>query len=236
MPKIKINDLSVTYAVKKKPIPALKNISFELDDGDTVAVFGETGSGKTSLFRAVSNVLEYDGEILIDGVDSREIKNFRNMLSYVSQEFDLYKKMTVYENLEFPLLSLKIPKDEIDNRILDVAAMFNLTYLLTRLPKQLSIGQKQKVYLGKSLIKVPSILLLDECFSSSDEQFKEEFIPTLKKIIDINNITTFYASHKIEDALMICNKYLVLEEGELAFFGTKEEFLKTEFYLNIVKH
>lgn len=238
MPEIEINNLSVTYLLKNKDqIPAIRDFSCTFKNGKISGILGGSGSGKTTLLRALSLALTYDGDIYFDKKNILKEQKSSLGISYVSQEFVLYPHLTIYENLAFPLKNLKLSDEEVENRVLDVASLLKLTDTLTRLPKHLSIGQQQRVALGRALIKVPKLLLLDEPFSNLDKILSIELLNLIKEISEIKNMTVIFVSHELKDILSICDDLYLMEDGELKFSGNKNEFLasKDEDIKKIIK-
>ncbi|HAS56445.1 MAG TPA: hypothetical protein DEF61_04820 [Firmicutes bacterium] len=216
MPKIDIKDLSVTYLGRKKQtFPALIDLNCSFPNGEVSAVMGESGSGKTTLLRALSNQLDYDGTILSDGVDIRGLTNKERRLAYVQQEFALYPHMSVFDNLAFPLKLERDSYDFITSKVNEMAASLNISYLLTRKPKQLSTGQIQKVCLGRALIKNPDLILLDEPLSNVDARQKEDVLRTIKSMLDLYKVTAIYITHNLKEAIYIASNVYSLENGKI---------------------
>ena len=181
MPRIEIEHLSVTYLGKKKEeYPALKDVSCIFPSGQISAIMGGSGSGKTSLFRALTSQLAYDGVIRSDGIDISTLTPKERRLAYVQQEFALYPHLTVFDNLAFPLKLNREDYPSITSKVKEMADKLDLSFLLSRKPRQLSTGQIQKVCLGRALIKDPDLLLLDEPLSNVDGPQREELLKTIK--------------------------------------------------------
>lgn len=216
MPRIELKHLSVTYLGKKnEEYPALKHISCVFEDKKVSCIMGESGSGKTTLLRALSSQLAYDGEILSDGMDIQKMSLKERKLGYVQQDFALYPHLTVFDNLAFPLKIERNDYETITNKVHEMADTLNISYLLTRKPKQLSTGQIQKVCLGRALIKKPELILLDEPLSNVDLPQKEDVLQTIKNALDKYGITAIYITHNLKEAIYISSKIYSLENGSL---------------------
>jgi len=222
---IKIENLEVTYLTKKKKAEAVKNVNCTFDSGINV-VIGASGSGKTTLLRAIAHSLEYNGTILLDGVNILEKTKKEANIAYLSQNFVLYPNLTIFENIAFPLKNLKMDEETIYERVYDLAHLFDLMPCLSRLPKHLSIGQQQRVAFARALIKIPSILLLDEPFSNADLKTKERFSSLLKKIVKKQNMLTIYATHDIKNALLTGDRFFEMEDGHIRGPISEKEFIE----------
>ena len=202
MPRIDIKELTVTYLLKdKSTIKAIDNLSFSFPSNKTSIIMGENGCGKSTLLKAICCFFRFDGHIFIDGVDveSQPIKNFN--LAYVDQDFNLYPQFDVFDNIAFPLKKIKLSADEIDKRVNQIAKELEINNCLSRKPKELSIGQQQRVAFARALVRKPNILLLDEVFSNLDEPTHEKTRTYLKEMIKAYNITCLYVTHNVNDAL-----------------------------------
>ena len=216
MPRIEIEHLSVTYLGKKKQeYPALKDVSCIFPNGQISAIMGGSGSGKTSLFRALTSQLAYDGVIRSDGVDISTLTTKERHLAYVQQEFALYPHLTVFDNLAFPLKLNREDYSSITSKVKEMAAKLDLSFLLSRKPRQLSTGQIQKVCLGRALIKDPDLFLLDEPLSNVDGPQREELLNVIDKTLKESGLTAIYITHRLEEALRVASNVYFLEEGKL---------------------
>ena len=216
MPRIELKHLSVTYLGKKnEEYPALKDISCVFEDKKVSCIMGESGSGKTTLLRALSNQLAYDGEILSDGIDIQKMSLKERQIGYVQQDFALYPHMTVFDNLAFPLKIERNDYETITDKVKEMAKTLNISYLLSRKPRQLSTGQIQKVCLGRALIKKPELILLDEPLSNVDLPQKEDVLRTIKDALDQYGTTAIYITHNLKEAIYISSKVYSIENGTI---------------------
>lgn len=221
MPEIEISHLGVTYLHRKKETTAIRDLSLRIPNEKISVILGASGSGKTTLLMAILNRFAFDGEIRSDGVDIETMELGQRNLAYVSQTFDLYPHFTIYDNLAFPLKTIGASHEEIDERVLEMADFLGLRVCLSRKPKDLSVGQQQRVSLGRALIKRPSLLLLDEPFSNLDVAFRQKMLHLLRDYQISSQITIVYVTHQIKDALWVGDHFIVLEQGTLAFEGDK---------------
>ncbi len=225
---IEFQDVSVYYEEKNgKLFAALSSFSAQFLEGETTVILGESGSGKTTLLKALIDGVLYNGEIMINGVPLRKMPLGKRDISYVSQEFDLYPKMTVFENISFPLLIQKLSKDEIRRRTYEMISFLDLVPYLSRQPRYLSVGQRQKVALGKALIRDSGIYLFDEPFSNLDKRAAEELLSYLKAWFEEKKKTVLFVTHSEKEALYIAKKIMILEKGKTIFVGTPSEALSS---------
>ena len=220
MSNIKIENLTVQYTNKKKEtVTALDNISLDIKDGTLNVIVGYSGCGKTTLLRSIAGLQEYDGYIYFDGVDADTLTVQQRNVSMVTQNYVLYRTMTVFENIAFPLNIAGASKDEIIERVYNVAERLGIKHCLSRKPKHLSGGQQQKVALARALIKKPDIYLFDEPLSNFDAQKRSESRILIKKIIKENNATALYVTHDFTEAMALADHLIVLNDGKIEIEG-----------------
>ena len=224
MPVVKVNNLSVTYANRKKQLTtALSDFSCEFPSKKINVIVGESGCGKTTLLRAICQQFEYDGEIYFDDKNVDKIKLKDRNIAYVDQKIFLFSHMIVYDLLAYPLKQLRLKSDVIDYKVKEMANTLGLNQLLTRKPDQLSVGERQKVSLGKALIKDPQVCLLDEPFANISEQDKDDIIPYFINAVKEKGITVILVTHDYTDALRLADTIYVMENNAIIFKGTSEE-------------
>lgn len=213
---LKIKDLSAYYIDEKEQtaIAALNNINVDIRLGKTTVIIGASGCGKTTFLRVLSGLTPYsEGVITYDDIDLTTMDDLRKQMSYVTQNAQLYPHLTIFENIAFPLVQSSVPIDEIKNRVNDIANMCDITFLLSRKPKQLSGGQQQKVAIAKAIIKRPQILLLDEPFSNIDDKQKSDIIELLMNIKQRFSMTMIIVTHQLNDVLSLKDDLLMMSNG-----------------------
>lgn len=157
MPSIRVVNLKKYFGKVK----AVDGVSFEVKDGEFVALLGPSGCGKTTTLLTLAGIYRPTaGEIYFDDVLVNDIPPKYREVGMVFQNYALYPHMTVFENIAFPLKARKLPKDEIEKRVLEIARKLLIDNLLDRKPSQLSGGQQQRVALARALVKQPKVLLL----------------------------------------------------------------------------
>ena len=227
MKKLVIKDLYSSYKVKKEKVEVLKGISLELDQNEIIVILGPSGCGKTTLLKLICGTLSPDdGQMIFSGIDSNSLSTPERNLAYVSQNFFTYDYLTVYNNIALPLKAQKIPLDEIERRVHAVSKKLEIDFLLSRKPKALSGGQRQKVALARALVKHPDIYLFDEPFSNLDPLIRIELRREIKKIKTEYNASMIFVTHDINDALDIADRILIMENGVFVKELTKENLRK----------
>lgn len=232
---IKVTDLSYVY---QQGMPfeqvALENISFEIPDGDFVAVIGHTGSGKSTLIQHLNALVKpTSGRIEIDGVDITSpdvnLKQVRRDVGLVFQypEHQLFEE-TVYKDIAFGPKNMGLSNEEIKGRVLEAMRFVGLSEdLLEKSPFELSGGQKRRVAIAGVLSMRPKVLILDEPTAGLDPKGRDEILSQLVTLHKENeNMTIIFVSHSMEDVAMIANSVLVMNKGRLAMRGSVAEVFK----------
>lgn len=226
MSEIEVKNVSVEFKSKKREAVALDDFSATFSDGMNVVV-GYSGCGKTTLLRCILGLTDYDGDIYLDGQDLYDIATKDRNFSFVSQEYVLYPQYTVFENIAFPLKLLKAGREEITQRVNEMAEMLELTACLNRKPKHISGGQQQRVAIARALVKRPSVCFMDEPFSNTDEVTRMQTVRWLKKAFDATGCTCLYVTHDFKEALTLADTIYVMNEGKLEIFGTPDEIFNS---------
>ena len=223
MPKIDIKNLTVYYYPKKdSEIVAINDLTVSFKSGYITAILGPSGSGKSTLIKTICGLLDYEGDIFVDDRDYSKVDFKERNLAYIDQEMTLNNKITIYENIAFPLQMKKVPRLEIDKRIKTMANELGMSHCLACYPHQLSIGQCQKALLIKAIVKQPSILLCDEAFSNLDLESSRAVAMFLKKYTESNSITVLFVTHNFKEVENIVDEVKILEDGKLIFDGNSE--------------
>ena len=187
-------------------------------------LLGASGSGKTTLLHIISGLnRNYEGEILFDDVSASTLSIRDKDLSYITQKPVLYPKMTVFENIAFPLRFTLLRQEEINLRVRRIARTLGIEHCLTRKPKYISQGQQQRVSIAKALIKEPTVLLCDEPFIGLDPMLKEDLIEVLKEAIKEFKMTVLYVTHDYNEAIKLGDRIYILEDGKISFEGSPKE-------------
>lgn len=200
----------MNYHSLKGETAALKNINFEVNDGEFISILGPSGCGKSTLLNILSGLLEPSGgEVLYKGED---IKKNLDKIGYMFQKDHLFEWNTVWENV---ILGLKIKKqltDESKNRVNELLDAYGLLRFKNHYPSELSGGMRQRVALIRTLALNPEILFLDEPFSALDYQSRLLVCDDVYKIIKTEKKTAIMVTHDIAEAISVSEKVIVLSK------------------------
>ena len=228
MASLDFKNVSVYYRNGKDIITAVDDVSFSFYDKQINVLIGFSGCGKTSILNTISGYILFDGEIYLNDRSIIDIPIQKRNVSYVDQEIVLYPHLTVYDNIAYPLKLLKLPREEIDIRVRELANELDIGFLLSRKPKYLSIGQQQRVAIARAFAKKPDIILMDEPLSNLDKETSDEIRGFIRQLIRENNSTCIYVSHNIFDALNFADCIFVMNEGKIIGEFSPNEFLQSK--------
>jgi ABC-type sugar transport system ATPase subunit len=206
-------------------IQALKNVSFECKNGEFLVIVGPSGAGKTTTLNCIAGV-EYPeaGTVYIDGRDVTMAEPQDRNVAMVFETYALYPQFSVFNNLAFPLRSphFRLPEAEVRERVERVAKLLSIDMLLERLPRQLSQGQRQRVSLGRALVRDPKLFLFDEPISHLDAKLRNAMRRELKRMRASLEQTTIYVTHDYLEALSLADRVVVLSHGQVLQFEPTE--------------
>jgi len=205
-------------------VVAVDKVTFEAKDGEFVVLLGPSGCGKTTTLRLIAGLeIPDSGEIWIGDRLVNDLPPKDRDVAMVFQSYALYPHMKVYDNIAFPLKIRKLPKQDIDRRVREVARLLRIEDLLDRYPRQLSGGQQQRVALGRALVREPRVFLMDEPLSNLDAKLRVYMRAELKRLQRELGITTIYVTHDQAEAMTMADKIVVLNEGRIQQIGTPSE-------------
>ncbi len=207
---------------------ALKEVHHEWNDGGAYALLGPSGCGKTTLLNIISGLVQpSEGRILFDGVDVTHLPTEKRNIAQVFQFPVIYDTMTVYDNLAFPLRNRHVPAAEIDRRVRDILEMIDLSHWADRKARGLTADQKQKISLGRGLVRNDvSAILFDEPLTVIDPHMKWVLRSQLKKLHRQFGFTMVYVTHDQTEALTFADKVVVMYDGEIVQIGTPAELFE----------
>jgi len=210
---------------------ALNNITLEIEDKEFMALLGPSGSGKSTLLYTIAGIYKpTSGRIYFDEKDVTEVPPKDRNVGLVFQNWALYPHMKVFRNIAFPLELKKVPKEEIEKKVKEVAKMLHIDHLLDRYPWQLSGGQQQRVAIARALVKEPDVLLLDEPLSNLDALLRLEVRAELKRLQKELGITAVYVTHDQAEALAMADRIAIIRDGEILQVGDPDEVYYKPMY------
>jgi glycerol transport system ATP-binding protein len=230
MARIDLADLAHSY----RPNPegpkdfALKTVSFSFADGGAYALLGPSGCGKTTLLNLISGlVTPTRGAILFNGVDVSRLATERRNIAQVFQFPVVYDTMSVYDNLAFPLRNRRVAAGEVDARVRGIAQMLDLPRDLGRKARGLTADAKQKISLGRGLVR-PDVaaILFDEPLTVIDPHLKWQLRSQLKQLHAQVAMTMIYVTHDQTEALTFAETVIVMYDGAIVQIGTPEELFE----------
>jgi len=219
---VQITNLSFSYPDETK---ALENISFSLEEGESLGIIGPNGAGKSTLLLHLNGVLKKDGAIRIFGevIGKQNIKKIRGKVGLVFQDpNDQLFMPTVFDDVAFGPLNLGMEKEKIKEKVTNTLAQLGLAGYEAKNPSHLSLGERKKVSLATVLVMEPQLIVLDEPTANLDPGSKKSFIHTLKKI----NKTKITASHDMDAICDLCTRVILMNKGRIVAQGNAENILR----------
>ena len=201
----------------------VKDFNLDIHDKEFVIFVGPSGCGKSTTLRIIAGLEEItDGELWIDGELSNYLEPKERGMSMVFQNYALYPNMTVYGNMAYALKIRKLPKDEIDRKVHEVAKILEIDQLLDRRPAALSGGQKQRVAIGSAIIRKPKAFLMDEPLSNLDAKLRAQMRVELVKLHKQLDTTIIYVTHDQTEAMTLGTKIMVMKDGLIQQVGAPQ--------------
>jgi glycerol transport system ATP-binding protein len=230
MARITLDKIAHSYIAnpKEESDYALRLIDNIWDDGGAYALLGPSGCGKTTLLNIISGLIAPSkGRVLFDGKDVTDLPPEKRNIAQVFQFPVLYDTMTVFDNLAFPLKNRGFSKDKTKKRVLEVADILELTDSLNKKAARLSADAKQKISLGRGLVrKDVAAILFDEPLTVIDPHLKWHLRCKLKEVHEQLKLTLLYVTHDQVEALTFAEKVIVMYEGAIVQIGTPQELFE----------
>ena len=218
-------ELKNVNKIYNNKVNALKNINLKVEEGDIYGIIGYSGAGKSTLVRLLNGLeIATDGEVIIEGDDFNKITESerrlkRQRIGMIFQHFNLLWSRTVAENIAFPLEILGKSKNEIKERVEELAKLVGLEDRLNAYPSQLSGGQKQRVGIARALANDPEVLLCDEATSALDPKTTKDILNLLVEINKRLGLTIVLITHEMHVVRQICHRVAVMEQGRVVETG-----------------
>ena len=212
---------------KYKDKEILKNISFDIKEGELVCILGPSGCGKTTLLNIIGGfVSDFSGDVLLSNENINNIPPEKREIATVFQSYGLFTHKNVIDNVSYGLKLLKIDKNMRGKRARDMLEKVGLAGYEKKKIKELSGGEQQRVAIARSMVLNPKLLLLDEPLSNLDVHLRDVMRKEIKRIQKQFGVTMIIVTHDQEDAFKLADRVIVINEGHIEQIGTPEELYK----------
>jgi len=223
-----ISGIRKAFGKGASAVEVLKRIDIEVAPGEFLILVGPSGCGKSTLLNIIAGLEDpTEGELRIGGKNVVGVAPAQRDIAMVFQSYALYPTMSVADNIGFALEMRKVPKEQRQKRIAEVAAMLQISHLLDRRPAQLSGGQRQRVAMGRALARDPQLFLFDEPLSNLDAKLRVEMRAEIKRLHQVSGITSVYVTHDQIEAMTLGSRIAVMKDGVLQQIGTPDEIYRT---------
>jgi len=203
---------------------AVKASSFTIENGEFFMLLGPSGCGKTTTLRMIAGLeLPTSGEIYIDGEDVSQKRASERDIAFVFQMFALYPHLNVRQNISYPLKSQGMPKAQIKDKVAEVAKLLGIEDILEKPVGGLSGGDRQRIALGRAIVREPKAFMMDEPLGALDAEFREHMAEELRALHDRMGTTTVYVTHDQLEAMQMGDKIVVMNHGSVEQFGVPQD-------------
>lgn len=200
---------------------AVDTVSAEIHSGEFVTLLGPSGCGKTTILRMIAGFeIPTEGDILIGEQRINDLPPERRDTAMVFQSYALFPHYRIYDNVAFGLKIRELPKNVINEKVMDIIELVGLGGMENRFPNQLSGGQQQRVALARALVMEPKILLFDEPLSNLDAKLRVQMRKEIRRIQRKLGLTSVYVTHDQAEALSLSDKVIVMKSGKIEQIGT----------------
>ena len=219
-----VEEKKANLQVTDEGVVAVQEFNLDIADQEFIVLVGPSGCGKSTTLRMVAGLEEISGgELYIDGKLMNDVAPKDRDIAMVFQSYALYPHMTVYENMAFSLKLKKVPKDEIDRKVREAAAILDITQYLDRKPKALSGGQRQRVAIGRAIVREPKVFLMDEPLSNLDAKLRNQMRAEIIKLRQKIDTTFIYVTHDQTEAMTLGDRIVIMRDGFIQQIGTPQE-------------
>ena len=224
MKELRIQQISKIYP---NGVQAVDDFSITVNEHDFIVLVGPSGCGKSTVLRMIAGLEKAtEGKILLDGTDISDVSPRDRNIAMIFQNYALYPHMTVYDNIAFCLKQEKKSKEEIRQIVSGAAARLGIEELLHRKPKTLSGGEKQRVAMGRAIVRSPELFLMDEPLSNLDAQLRSRMRREISRLYHDISATVIYVTHDQIEAMTLGTKIVVMREGRIQQIDTPENLYK----------
>lgn len=211
MANLSLSHINKTY---DNGYEAVKDFNLEIEDKEFIIFVGPSGCGKSTTLRMIAGLEDISsGELKIDGKLVNNVEPKDRDIAMVFQNYALYPHMTVFENMAFGLKLRKLPKEEIEEKVLHAAKILDLEHLLNRKPSALSGGQRQRVAMGRAIVRNPKVFLMDEPLSNLDAKLRVQMRQEISKLHEQLGTTIIYVTHDQTEAMTLGTRIVVMKDG-----------------------
>src|SRR4051794_35150372 len=220
MAEIRVQNLHKAFA----DFTAVKDSTFTVRDGEFFCLLGPSGCGKTTTLRMIAGLeLPTTGRIFLGGEDVTFKRASHRDIAFVFQLFALYPHLNVRRNIAFPLVSQGVPREQIDARVADAARILRIAHLLDRPVSGLSSGDRQRVALGRAIVREPLAFMMDEPLGALDSEFRELMCAELRGLHDRLKATMVYVTHDQMEAMAMADTIAIMNNGVIEQLGAPQE-------------
>ena len=221
MAELKLENI---YKIYEGDVTAVTDFNLHIQDKEFIVFVGPSGCGKSTTLRMIAGLEEISkGHFEIDGKRMNDVAPKDRDIAMVFQNYALYPHMSVYDNMAFGLKLRKTPKEEIDRRVKEAAAILGLEQYLERKPKALSGGQRQRVALGRAIVRDAKVFLMDEPLSNLDAKLRVQMRAEISKLHQRLKTTTIYVTHDQTEAMTMATRLVVMKDGIIQQVGSPKE-------------
>jgi multiple sugar transport system ATP-binding protein len=219
MARVRIEKLTKRFG----DIVAVDAISAEIADGEFMCMLGPSGCGKTTTLRMIAGLQQQDeGDIYIGDTLVNDLPPKDRDIGMVFQFYAMYPDKNVFEQIAFPLRMRKFPIDEINRRVKDVAEMLGIGELLKEPVSRLTVGDRQKIEIGRAIVRQPQVYLLDEPLTNLDAKLRAHTRADLKRIQSELKTTTIYVTHDQLEAMILASRIAIMDKGKIVQYDTPD--------------
>jgi len=220
MAEIKVESVAKSFG----SFAAVKGVDFTVDHGSFFVILGPSGCGKTTTLRMIAGLeLPTSGRILLDGEDVTSLRASARDIAFVFQLFALYPHMNVRQNVGFPLKCQSYSRAEIKKSVEEAARLLRIDHLLNRRVGSLSGGDRQRVALGRAIVRRPKAFLMDEPLGALDSEFRRLMCGELRELHDRIDATSIYITHDQLEAMAMADRIAIMNGGLVEQIGTPQE-------------
>lgn len=206
-------------------VHVLKDISFEIEQGEFLTLLGPSGCGKTTLLRCIAGLEQVQsGDILLNGQSIKDIPPNKRNVNTVFQNYALFPHLNVYDNIAYgPRVKKSLSEEELKDKVVEVLELVQMSGYEERMPNQLSGGQMQRIAIARALINEPDMLLLDEPLGALDLKLRKHMQTELAQLQRKTGTTFVYVTHDQDEALNMSDRIVVIDQGEVQQLGSPRE-------------